>query len=244
MKTGIGLQLHENLLLRHHTAFQPTLAASSSSYDAQDPSSLVHHLQGLHQTVLSRIRSRHATLAERTEVWEQYRSSLKKFLLWIDATEREKKRRLEMRRLQEHSLPTSTHRVEVLLDNVPHGQALLVDLEKRANKLVEELGAESGAEMIRADVASAKRRLVNLESWLCTWRDFLQRLARQYHNFNRGIEAIRVQLQTIQNDLVPDHKVPTDYQAAAQLLQKYRVSFQLFLLLELAANRFKEFWEI
>ena len=196
---------------------------SAEDSGQEDPTAICN-LQSLHQTALSRIRGRHAALSERVEVWDQYRSALAKFLAWLDAAEREKKRRLEVRRLQEHSLPTATHRVDVMLDKLGQGEALQAEVERYAAQLLERLGAEDSAITVRADLKSASGRLRDLEAWLCTWRDFLQRVSRLYHSLDRGIEAIRMQLQSVQNDLVTD-QVPTSYEEAAQLLQTYRVSF-------------------
>ena len=76
---------------------------------------------------------------------------------------------------------------------------------------------------MRADLKTAAVRLTNLEAGLCTWHDFLQRVARLYQNLEKGVESIRNQLQAVQDDIMSDNELPTSSEAADQLLQQYRV---------------------
>ena len=227
-------ELHESLLLRHHSAFHATLSNAERSGGDDDHhrenAPVMSSLQALHQESLARIRDRHAALEERAQVWQEYRASLTKLLDWLDAAEREKKRRLEVRRLQEHSLPTALRRVDVLLDKLGQGQALQLQVEKAAGRLLDVVGAEESGATIRADVKSAAKRLVDLEAWLCTWRDFLRRVSRLYDSLERGNEDARDQLKSVQNDLLSDKELPAAYEAAAALLQTYRVSVACLVL--------------
>ena len=222
-------QLHENLLIRHHSVFQSTQSKSEvrEVEPARPTEELVEpevacNLQGLHQAVLARIRQRHAALSDRALAWEHYRSALSKLLTWLDAAERERKH-LVLRQIQEHGLPTALHRVEVLLDKIGQGQRVQSELDRTARQLLEKLGDEESASTVRADLKSAAARLTDLEAGLCTWRDFLQRVARLYQNLEKGVESIRDQLQAVQSDMVSDNELPTSPEAAGQLLQHYRV---------------------
>jgi len=106
--------LHEELLVRHHTAFQTseqsTAAASTAvATDEEnananpDTNQMVCDLESLHQAVLSRIRQRHNALCDRADAWENYKLSLAKLLSWLDTTEKERNR-LELRQIQEHGI--------------------------------------------------------------------------------------------------------------------------------------------
>jgi hypothetical protein len=52
-------------------------------------------------------------------------------------------------------------------------------------------------------------------------------VARLYQNLEKGVEGIRQQLQSVQTDLVADNELPTSPEAAAELLQHYRVNILL-----------------
>ena len=205
-------------MLCHNSAIQ-TKKGTNDAQRSADASSL----QSVHQAVLSRIKERHNSLNERVEAWEQYRSSLGKFLSWLDNSERDRKR-LKLRRLQEHSLPVSLHRVELLLDKLGQGIVIREEAERAAQQLLDKLGVEESSFTVRADMKSAVDRLTDLEAGLSSWRDFLCRVSRLYDNLESGIKAIRGQLQSVQSDLVSDAEIPTDLQSAANLLQTYRVS--------------------
>ena len=114
--------------------------------------------------------------------------------------------------------------MELLLDKIGQGQRIQADLERVARHLLERLGNEESASTVRADLKSAAARLTDLDAGLCTWRDFLQRVSRLYVSLERGVEAIRLTLQSVQNDLVAENELPTSPQEAAQLLLVYRVS--------------------
>lgn len=207
-------QLHESLLLRHRSVFQ-----SAKDETDQVPCSL----HTLHAGLLTRIRQRHGALCDRAAAWEQYRTALSKLLTWLDAAERERKN-LVLRQVQEHGLPTALHRVEVLLDKLGQGQRVQGDVERCARQLLETLGGEDeSASAVRADIKSAAARLTDLDAGLSTWRDFLQRVARLYQNLEKGVEAIRLKLHTVQQDLVADNELPAAPAEAADLLQCYRV---------------------
>ena len=225
--------------MRHHSAFQSIqsreknrsedeMDGEESSPDVTltqsnvDDDNIVCNLPHIHQAVLSKIRHRHAALSDRALAWEQYRSDLTKLLCWLDGTERERKH-LALRQIQEHGLQTALHRVEVLLDKIGQGQRVQSELDRAARQLLEKLGQEESAATVRADLHSSSARLNDLEAGLRTWRDFLERVARLYQNMERGVDAIRQQLQTIQTDLVADSELPVEAEAVAQLLQCYRV---------------------
>lgn len=232
------------MLIRHHSVFQSTQSSNEArEVQGAEPTEEVIepkvacNLQGLHQAVLTRIRLRHAALSDRALAWEQYRSSLSKLLTWLDAAERERKH-LVLRQIQEHGLPTALHRVEVLLDKIGQGQRIQAELDRAARQLLEKLGDEESASTVRADLKSAAARLTDLEAGLCTWRDFLQRVARLYQNLEKGVEGIRQQLQSVQTDLVADNELPTSPEAAAELLQHYRVNILCSKLIPLVPKHF------
>lgn len=205
--------------MRHHSVFQPTSEADGAACS----------LESLHEALLTRVRRRHAALCDRVAAWEQYRAGLSKLLAWLDAAERERKN-LVLRQVQEHGLPTALHRVEVLLDKLGQGQRLHGDVERCARQLLEKLGDEESAATVRGDVKSAAARLTDLDAGLSTWRDFLQRVARLYHNLEKGVESIRAQLHAVQQDLVAENELPSSPQEVAQLLQSYRVSFFFYTI--------------
>jgi hypothetical protein len=63
-------------------------------------------------------------------------------------------------------------------------------------------------------------------------------VARLYQNLEKGVEGIRQQLQSVQTDLVADNELPTSPEAAAELLQHYRVNI---LLLQINSSCAKTF---
>lgn len=110
-----------------------------------------------------------------------------------------------------------------MLDKLGQGQRLQSELDRAARPLLEKLDSEGGTSTVRADLKSAAARLTDLEAGLCTWRDFLQRVSRLYFNLEKGVDSIRLQLQSVQGDLVAENELPTSPQAASELLQLYRV---------------------
>ena len=213
--------MHERLLVRHQSAFHPTESQTEMVADPEQRE-FNSNLGNLHQVVLSRIRSRHSALCDRAAAWENYRTSLAELLAWLDAAERERKL-LVFRQIQEQALPMASHRVEVLLDKISRGHAIHDEVEKASRLLLDKLGADSSAVTVRADLKQAAARLTDLEAGLCSWRDFLKRVARLFDSLGRGMEAIRKQLQTVQADLVSDNQLPKSTESAMQLLQTYRV---------------------
>ncbi len=111
----------------------------------------------------------------------------------------------------------------MLLDKLGQGQRLQSELDRAARHLLEKLENEGGTSTVRVDLKSAAARLTDLEAGLCTWRDFLQRVSRLYLNLEKGVDSIRLQLQSVQGDLVAENELPTSPQAASELLQLYRV---------------------
>ena len=95
------LQLHEELLVRHHSAFQTVELSTAADEANSDTKEIISDLGSLHEAVLTRIRERHAALCDRADAWEIYKSSLAKLLSWLDNAEKEKNR-LELRQIQEH----------------------------------------------------------------------------------------------------------------------------------------------
>lgn len=121
--------------------------------------------------------------------------------------------------------------MEVLLDKIGQGQRVQADCDRAARQLLDKLGPEESASAVRADLKSTAARLTDLEAGLCTWRDFLHRVSRLYLSLEKGVEAIRLQLQSVQGDLVTESELPTSSQAAAELLQCYRVSYLFISIL-------------
>ena len=214
--TCFFLKLHGNLQNRNNSA-QQSIRSKIEVGEAEES-----NLQGLHQAILSRIRQRHAALSDRALAWEQYRCALSKLLNWLDAAERERQH-LVLSQIQEHGLPTALHQVEVLLDKIGQGQKVQSELDRVARQLLKKLGDKESASTVRADLKTAAVRLTNLEAGLCTWHDFLQRVARLYQNLEKGVESIRNQLQAVQDDIMSDNELPTSSEAADQLLLQYRV---------------------
>ena len=121
-------------------------------------------------------------------------------------------------------LPTALHRVEVLLDKIAQGRSVHDEVERSARLLLEILREDTSATTVRADLNSAQDRLIDLEAGLSSWRDFLMRLTRQYQSLEKGIEEIRTQLQSVQDDLVPERHLPAAAQPAALFLLTLRVN--------------------
>jgi hypothetical protein len=63
-------------------------------------------------------------------------------------------------------------------------------------------------------------------------------VARLYQNLEKGVEGIRQQLQSVQTDLVADNELPTSPEAAAELLQHYRVNILCSKLIPLVPKHF------
>lgn len=125
-------------------------------------------------------------------------------------------------------MPTALHRVDVMLDKIAQGRSVHGEVERSAKILLNILKEDASATTVRADLNSAQDRLIDLEAGLSSWRDFLMRLTRLYQSLEKGIEDIRMQLQSVQADLVCDSNLPVAAEPAAHFLLTLRVN-SLFL---------------